>query len=229
MPINRFYFDGPFESEILLEGTEHRHLAQVVRGEVGEEIELFNGKGDLAIAVISRLEKKAALCTIKETKRAGPPKKLILAQAIPRINRLDFIVEKCTELGITELRLFSSERSERKELNEHQINRLSLLTIAACKQSGRLWVPVIKCVKPLMNWKEKLSNAIYGDPRSTASPLIGLDKKPELVCIGPESGFTDEEERHLQSLGCTGCNWNEAILRTDTAAISAVAIIQAMH
>jgi 16S rRNA (uracil1498-N3)-methyltransferase len=225
MPINRFYLDAQLKDKVVLDDLEFRHMTQVVRVREGETVELFNGKGDLAKAVLVAIEKKQARLSIFETIHEEKPIPLILAQALPRINRLDFLIEKCTELGMTELWLFPGELSERKSLTEHQIERLVHLTIAACKQSGRLWLPAIKWLDGISKWKTPI-NGVFGDPDARTS-LLALDKHPEVIVIGPESGFTASETQHLASLGATPCIWNDAVLRTDTAAISGVAIIQA--
>lgn len=229
MPIYRFYQDAKLEGEILLEGVEHRHLTQVVRVREGDTVELFNGKGDLASARVTTLEKRGARLSILDFHHEAPTEHLILAQGLPLINRLDFILEKCTELGIKELQLFAGELSERKSLTDHQMDRIRQLTIAACKQSGRLWLPEIKWVDPISKWKAPISEGIFGDPTADATPLLKLAKAPSFVCIGPESGLSQKEKKKLIQLNVKPCTWNDAVLRTDTAAISAAAIINAMR
>jgi len=229
MPIYRFYHDAKLTGEVFLEGVEHRHLTQVVRVREGDTVELFNGKGDLASATVTTLDKKAARLSIIELRHEAQSEHLILAQGLPLINRLDFILEKCTELGIREMRLFAGDLSERKSLTDHQLDRLRQLTIAACKQSGRLWLPELKWIDPISKWKTPIPDGIYGDPNPDSTPLLKLQKAPVFVCIGPESGLSRDEKRKLFGLGVKSCTWNEAVLRTDTAAISAAAIINAMR
>lgn len=226
MPINRFFLDAVLKDQVILDDQEFRHLAQVVRVKTGETVELFNGKGDLATATVVSMDKKSAQLLIIETKHHKPSAPLILAQALPRINRLDYLIEKCTELGMTELWLFPGELSERKSLTEHQLERLNHLTIAACKQSGRLWLPTIKWLDAISKWKTPLK-AVFGDPTASVS-LMDSNPLPEVLCIGPESGFTDNEHTLLAKLGAQPRVWNNAVLRTDTAAISGVAILSAL-
>lgn len=228
MPVYRFYHDSKLNGEVLLEGLEHRHLTQVVKVRVDDSVELFNGKGDLASAKVIALDKKSARLAITSLHHEVRTEHLIIAQGLPLINRLDFILEKCTELGIKELKLFGGELSERKSLTDHQLDRLRQLTIAACKQSGRLWLPELTWCDPISKWKTPIENGIYGDPVADAGPLLKLEKTPEFVCIGPESGLSKTEKKQLAKLGLKPCTWNEAVLRTDTAAISAAAIINAM-
>lgn len=228
MPVYRFYVDAKLTDQISLEGVEMRHMTQIVRAKTGQEIELFNGRGDLAVGRILSLDKKEVRLEVLKSQHYLQTETLILAQALPLINRLDFILEKCTELGIAEMRLFAGELSERKSLTEHQMERLRQLTIAACKQSGRLWLPKITWIDPISDWKGPIDRSIFGDPSHDAEPLLKLKEKPTLVCIGPESGLSKDEKAKLKKLGVKASIWNKAVLRTDTAAISAAAIVNAM-
>jgi len=229
MPAERYYLSEKFGvgEELFLVEDEFQHLTRVMRAKESEEIELVNGAGGLASAIIERLEKKRAVLKIEKVSTESPSsKKIILAQAIPRINRLDFIVEKGTELGMSELWLFPGKLSERKDLSEHQLNRLKAVTIASMKQCGRLFLPNILLKKPLDKWESLPSPAFFGDLNPQA-PLLQSTKIPDQVIffIGPESGFTDDEEKKLQTLGAQGVKLHPNILRTDTAALVALALL----
>jgi 16S rRNA (uracil1498-N3)-methyltransferase len=240
MPAERYYIENDIKKdhmELLLDGQEFHHLYHVMRAKKGETVEIINGKGILAHGLIEEITKKQALIKIISL-QVEPQKfpKIILAQAIPRINRLDFIVEKCTELGMHELWLFPGVHSERKDLTTHQLERLKSLTIAAIKQSGRLWLPEIKLQPPLLNWKESPLPGFFGDLSPEASYLSHLlIKNPiqdnAIFFTGPESGFNIAEEEKLKQLGAQGAKLHEAILRTDTASILAIStfIISRQH
>lgn len=225
MPVNRFYHPGPLSDTVLLEGSELKHLTQVVRTVEGEQVELFDGKGTLATAVVSSVSKREAHLKIETTRKLPPPRELTLAQALTRTNRLDMIVEKCTELGMTELLLFPGDRSERKELSAHKQERLLHLMVAACKQSGRVWLPKLAIGKAISKWEKDERVCVYGDPSGSTSLIELRDQGVDLICNGPESGFSEPEQSHLQELGFIPCRWNEAVLRTETAAIAAVAVL----
>lgn len=231
MPAERFYVidDLLLGQDIELEGLEFHHLVNVMRIKIGESVELVNGRGSLASATIKQLEKKRAFLSISEVFTA--PKnshEVILAQAIPRLNRLDNIVEKGTELGMTALWLFPAERSERKELTETQIERLLNLSIAAMKQCGRLYLPAIVTMPPISKWTSLPYPLYFGD-LSPAAPLLiealGNSQSQCIFCTGPESGFTDDEELFLKKLGAKGVRLHQHILRTDTASLAALALI----
>lgn len=229
MPIDRYYLNSPLDAQntVQIQGTELHHM-QVTRIRVGEQVELINGQGTLAVAELSTLNKKEAWLSILQVSHAPKPgRNIILAQATPRINRLDFIVEKATELGMTELWLFPGELSERKSLSENQLERLQAQLISALKQCGRLWLPAFIQKPPLSQWSKLDCMCLYGDVNPAAPPLSHLYSggADVLFAVGPESGFTEREEAILRQLNFQGVKLNEAILRTDTAAIIAVGLL----
>lgn len=231
MPAERFYIKTPFrdEQELTLEGDEFHHLAHVMRLNEGDEVELVNGQGFLAHATLLRREKKKALFSIQNVSHEEEPSKtLILAQALPRINRLDFIIEKGTELGVTEFWLFPGQQSERKILTDHQIERLVGQTIAAMKQCGRLYLPSIQIKPSLDKWNEKPSIPTYfGDLSESAEPFLKKHSPKEscLFFIGPEAGFSEKEKGLMVQLGAMGVKLHQNILRTDTAALVALSLM----
>ena len=152
MPHSRFYINSPLlkKSEVILEGEEAHHLQRVMRKKEGELVELVNGCNQLAVAKIAGIEKKGVRLSIQAIKElAAQDFTIILCQAIPRINRLDLIVEKGTELGMHELWLFPAALSEKKDLSLSQLKRLEVISIAAMKQCGRLDLPKIHLKPPL--------------------------------------------------------------------------------
>ncbi len=230
MPVDRFFIPLPLQSDqsVSLENSEFHHLVHVMRFEVGSQVELVNGKGALALALIKKIEKKQAHLLIESvTQEPKPLREVILAQALPRINRLDFIIEKGTELGATQFWLFPGYHSERKFLTEHQLERLQNLAIAAMKQCGRLYLPLIEMKPPLEQWKKNNLSCYFGDLRKGAEPFIKVFKGTEkaLFFIGPETGFSEKEIDHLLRLGAMGVKLHPNILRTDTAALVALSLM----
>lgn len=233
MPKERYFLPQEFtlDEEILIEGPEHHHLAVVMRGSIGDRVEIVNGKGSLVVAEIVHLEKKKAHLKIEQLSKTEKPKaNIILAQALPRQNRLDFILEKGTELGMSELWLFPGRYSEKKEITNNQFERIKSMILAALKQCGRLYLPEIRMMPPLAKWPNPEIPFFYGS-LSPQAPLFWklLEKKnpfPNAIfCVGPESGFSDDEISTIESLGGTGAKLSSHILRTETAAISALSLI----
>ncbi len=232
MPDNRFYSDSPLleDSTVVLQGTEFHHLVNVMRAREGDAVEIVNGRGDLATAKISNLAKKSAALLVHSVNHSPESNvKLILAQAVPRMNRLDFIIEKGTELGMTELLLFPGETSERKKLTEDQVGRMQSVVISAMKQCGRLYLPRIELRPLLSKWSKIEGNAFFGDILPEAPPFAEVLRNQArtndlIFFVGPESGFTDAEIAILVGLGARGVKLHENILRTDTASLAALAI-----
>lgn len=233
MPAERFFIDEALKlhQDVILKDQEFHHLKHVMRIQQGEVIEAVNGAGYLAHASVSRLAKDHAILTITDLVfEAKPSINIILAQAIPRSNRLDFVLEKGTELGVSQFWLFPSFHSQRKALTEHQIERMRALTISAMKQCGRLYLPEILIKQPLLDWSEIEGTAFFGDVRPSALRLSKLwDEKniqsPIIFFIGPESGFNEAEVAHFDQLGVKGVKLHDHILRTETAALVALSQI----
>lgn len=229
MPSDRFFINLSLESnqEVILRESEFHHL-QVMRIKEEEQIELVNGLGCLAQARIQKIEKKQAFLHVTGIyKQEIPLQEVILAQAIPRLNRLDFIIEKGTELGVTKFLLFPGALSERKNLTDHQIERMHQVTIAAMKQCGRLFLPKIEFKPPLEKWDKLQWASYFGDVSENAPLFRDIFKHHESVLffIGPESGFSERERDLLLKLEAKGVKLHENILRTDTAALVALSLI----
>lgn len=232
MPHNRFYIDAPLitQERVLLEGEEAHHLVRVMRGRVGERVELVNGKNQLGIATIATVQKKVELLITQVTETPAPLFKVILCQGLCRSNRLDTIIEKGTELGMHELWIFPGELSEKKEMSSNQIKRNEGIAISAMKQSGRLDLPKISFAPPLLKWESLDYPSYFGDTSPQAPLFLSQlqTEKPEkgvLFFVGPESGFSKEEERHLTILGAHGVKLHPHILRTDTAPLVALSLL----
>lgn len=233
MPDDRFFVSERFseKSRTTLKDQELHHLLHVMRVEVGETIELINGKGQLAKAVLEKVEKQQAHLAIHEVISEEPPSHtLILAQALPRLPRLEYLLEKATELGVTEIWLFPGEYSERKELSPSQLQRLQQILISAVKQCGRLHLPKLVLKPALFAWQPMNISAYFGDTNPQAKPLLSvLDKEQapdSLWLTGPEKGLSLKEEDFLKHfLNVQGVSLHSNILRVDTAAISGLVLL----
>ena len=218
MPQNRFFANNPLliDSLIQLDEKEQHHL-RVMRKQRQDHIEVINGKGILAKVQIFAHGLKV-IAVEEET----PPPHIILCQALPRMNRLDTILEKGTEIGMREVWLFPGERSEKKELSKNQLERTDHVLKAALKQCGRLHLPILKMMPPLAKWPELPGQLLYGALEG-GKPLPA-PKEPIHFFIGPEAGFSPGEEKLLFEKG-QAVSLNPAILRTDTAPLVALSLL----
>lgn len=232
MPDNRFYTSEKLEKSktMILKEEELRHLA-VMRVMPEDKLEIINGKGELAEARVLSINKKEARLEVDNVTTESPPAfPLIIAQAIPRPSRLDVILEKGTELGMTKLILFPGEHSEKTTFTPDQLHRIEKVLIAAIKQCGRLWLPEIEVAPPLSKWKELPCTSYFGDFREGTPSLFQAWRKnpPQngaLFIVGPEKGLTEREEKHLEGLGARGVTLNKNVLRTDTAPLCALSLM----
>jgi 16S rRNA (uracil1498-N3)-methyltransferase len=228
MPQNRFFLDAPFSTHanLALDGDELHHL-RVMRLAVGETVALVNGKGALAEARLDSLDKKSAslhLLSVEVSSRS--PCSIHLGIPLMRPSKLEWLIEKGTELGVDAFFLYRADRSEKEDLSMNQLERLRLLTIAALKQSGRLYLPSMAVMPNLMALSagSNPTHFFFGD--------IGTQNRfPEklsgdtLLVTGPERGFSKEEIALLQSKG-TGVKLGTYILRAETAPIAGLAILR---
>lgn len=232
MPHNRFFLESSFqESDILsVTGKELHHL-NVGRIRLKEKIELVNGKRQLAIGSIVQKEKTYMQIEILSVFTEDAKPSIILAQGIAKMNHLEWIMEKATELNTTEFWLFPGELSEKKGVSEQQLYRLQALCIAALKQCGRLDLPSIKIKPPLNLWQQVKATMLVGYP-SIQNPYLWEIPKNEFIspiifCIGPEKGLSDREKSYVIShLHAKPVRLHPNILRTETASLVALSVIQ---
>lgn len=232
MPAERYFLDHSFKvGDILeLDHTEFHHLARVMRAQLGDSLEVVNGKGTLAQASLIHLGKNKASIELKSVHQE-PEKsfQIILAQAIPKPNRLDFILEKGTELGVDQFWLFPGHLSVKKDFSPNQLERASSLTIAAMKQCGRLTLPTIEIKSPLDKWSPLEGiTAFFGDVGEAAPPFekeLTSSSNTIIFFTGPESGFDAKEVEILKNIGAKGVKLHPNILRTDTASLVALSLI----
>lgn len=236
MPVDRFYLNEDLiqDKPIFLKEDEFHHLVHVTRVKEGEIIEILNGKGSLASAKVDKIEKHQAKLTILSSKESSKPSyELILAQAIPRQPRLEYILEKSVELGVTQIWLFPGELSEKKILSPSGLERAHHILISAMKQCGRLFAPTLILAPPISSWDPaSLPKAsFFGDTdpeaRSFLSCLTGEKTSSLCIAIGPEKGFHQKEVSHMKLLKIRGVHLHPNILRTDTAAICSLALASA--
>jgi 16S rRNA (uracil1498-N3)-methyltransferase len=232
MPAERFFTPEQLSlhQTIALKESEFHHLAHVMRIKKGAHVELVNGQGILAQATVLDIRKDQVILTVNDLIIIPPiPSQIILAQAIVKPDRLAFILEKGTELGVDEFWLFPGQQSAKKEVYSHQQERAQALIIAAMKQCGRLTLPKIFFKPPLNEWDLFPFQAFFGD-LDPKSPWLGASNQiispPLIFFTGPESGWSETERELLKQKGAQGVRLHHNVLRTDTASIAALSIIQ---
>jgi len=212
---------------------ESRHLITVLRRKIGDRLELTDGNGFFYEAEISEIGKKQVLASIVSTTPAPITELPTLHLAIAptkQIERIEWLLEKATEIGIAEITLLHCQRSERDTV---RLDRLEKVLVSAMKQSLRAHLPKLN---PLARFQQFVNQA-EADQKWIAwcadTPLPHLKTvlqagKNAIVLIGPEGDFAPEEIRLAESNGFTGVSLGAARLRTETAGLLAVATV-ALH
>lgn len=192
-----------------------------MRVRTGEQVELVNGRGVLATAeVMSITKQNAVLKILHRTETPIQPPRHILAIPLMRPSKLEWIIEKGTELGADAFWLYPSEKSD---LSNNQMERLNTIAISAMKQCGRLDLPALQILAHFEDLFKFPYTYLFGDTRQ-ASPSITPTKEPVVFITGPEGGFSKNEIALLETKA-KGVRLNKNILRAETAPIAAIAIL----
>lgn len=250
MKLQRLYFDSTMnEGATLTIGKEQSHyLKNVLRLEHGNMFRVFNGVNGEWTAQISIDEKKKISATVIAQTREQPFSNFHIEIwfAPIRRSRTDLIVEKATELGVSVIRPVLTQRTQNKQI---RVDRLKKITIEAAEQTERLDVPVMQEQKKLsdalstINDSQKLyycdetaANFNESNPRDSHSPLPFLhvlerdEYKPSIILVGPEGGFSEQEQAMLRSLKyTTPVSLGPRVLRAETAVVTALSLWQAVQ
>jgi 16S rRNA (uracil1498-N3)-methyltransferase len=224
-------------SRIDLPDNVVRHL-HVLRAAAGDSIVLFNGQGDEGQARLATLEKRSATAEITASigNDTELPYKVELAQALPEGSKMDWIIEKAVELGVSSIQPLAAQRSVVKLTPERAAKRQQHwegIIIAASEQSGRTRLARIAEVTDLARWQApaKSPTRLLLTPR--ASDSLGEWAKAHaaqdiVLVVGPEGGYNDHEEKLLIDRGATPVSMGARILRTETAGLAAIAAINSI-
>jgi 16S rRNA (uracil1498-N3)-methyltransferase len=216
-----------------LDSQASNHLIKVLRLIEGAELRLFNGDGCEYLAQITVANKKNAQVEINEvlSTNSNVSFPLHLGQVVSKGDRMDFTIQKATELGITDITPLWSERCDvrlKGERLEKKMEHWQKVAISACEQSGRNHIPTIH---PAMNYQD-WANSVEAETKlilhtRDQKPLSEI-KAPASVAllVGPEGGITDEEVELCLQQGFTGLTLGPRILRTETAALAALSLFQ---
>jgi 16S rRNA (uracil1498-N3)-methyltransferase len=223
-------------ARVRLEEAAAVHVARVLRLGIGDQVTLFNGDGSDYPARIAALGRGAVEVEVTGcvTARAESPLAVTLVQGIARGERMDLVVQKATELGVAAILPVATARSVVR-LDPVSCGKKRAhwrgIAVAACEQSGRARVPQVAEPRSLESWLAEPSRAatrLLLSPDAQA-PLAAVTRGAtdiELL-VGPEGGLEDAERDVALAAGFRACRLGPRILRSETAAIAALAILQA--
>jgi 16S rRNA (uracil1498-N3)-methyltransferase len=225
-------------TSIELSPEEARHALTVLRLSAGDEVELFDGAGGVAQGTLASAGKKGATVEIAHRQLAPRPSfEVELAFAIPKGKRLDWLLEKATELGAAVLSPVVLERSVvTPDLSEHAAERWRGICISAAKQCGNNFLPKINPPRELGRFLAEMLPGdrllILGDPDGQPLlPFLNAHPHPSAatIMVGPEGGISEGEQAQIVRAGFAAVRLGNLILRVETAAIALLAAVQALQ
>lgn len=220
--------------QITLEAQASRHLSRALRMGVGDELALFDGSGGEYVAHISATDKHAVEVTTGEHRTGVPesPLRIHLGLAVSRGERMDWAIQKATELGVAAITPLLTERTGVKlppDRAEKKRQHWRQVIVSACEQSGRCVLPELQPLSTLQAWVDATTaarrfilqpgsrDALAGDPVDSVALLVG-----------PEGGFSDPEVEGSSSAGFEPLQLGPRVLRTETAPLAAIALLQGL-
>ena len=208
-----------------LDKSQSHYIYKVMRVGIGQTFSLFNKNGEWEAKIENYKDQAVDFLVIKKIRSNENNKEIWLAFAPIKLNYLNLMLQKATELGVTKLIPILTERTIVRKINLARINKI---VIEAAEQSNRLDIPKIeKLTKFKYFLKEnKNTNIIFGDLNTNNVKFDFKDEKPVCVLIGPEGDFTEDERSIIfKQKNITPIKINENILRSETAAISMLSLI----
>lgn len=236
MSSKRFFLNTPpINDKAVLRGEEAHHLIHVLRAEKGRLIELLDGTGRVWKGIIDDIcPDSVSVDHLKLLLTPSNTKRIVLIQSLCKADKLEWIFQKVTELGVAEIHLLEAKRSVVKlpqEKMKSKMERWQKIILGATKQSRRSSLPLLHPPAPC----EAICKSLETDVRLLLSESAGeTPLKPFLrsskwssaaFCIGPEGGWTAQEQETFTRFGFTPVSLGSNILRTETAAIVAAAIL----
>lgn len=240
MPRTRLHIAAEFgvNSTLQLDADQARYLSRVLRLRVGDNLLVFDGLGSEYIASITSLSRSNATLLVDEETLATTESglKVHLVQGVSRGERMDFVVQKATELGVkritpvlTEFGVVKLDATRAEKRREHW----QKVAASACEQCGRVRLPLIDAPLPLKHWfgnkAERVDTELILKP-GAATPLTRIEAPKTKVCVlvGPEGGFSNGEFEDAAIAGFRAVSLGPRVLRTETAAVATLAVLQSL-
>jgi len=248
MRLTRVFVDGTLTPGAIVELARDTasHLAKVLRARSGDELILFNGDGREFTGAIEAVRGSRVSASIGAARSVDRESSLALTllQCVPRGDRMDFIVQKATELGVGRIVPVLSQRSVVR-LDESQSASKQAhwhaVAVNACEQCGRNRLPTVEAPQPLLSYLGALTpiqtpgllrlvlepeGALHPRPRAAPS-MVAEPVSGAHIAIGPEGGFAPEELEAFELSAFSRLRLGPRVLRTETAAIAAIVVLQA--
>ncbi len=208
-----------------LDKSQSHYLTKVMRINIGKSFSLFNQNGEWEGRIVKITKGIVEFSITKKIRSNNNEKEIWLAFAPIKLNYLNLMIQKATELGVSKFIPILTERTIVRQINEKRLNKI---IVEASEQSNRLKVPKLESIVKLDSFlkSHQKTNIIFGDLNSNNNKLVVKDIEPICILIGPEGDFTlKEREKILKLKNIIPLKINNNILRSETAAISMISII----
>ena len=238
--MRRLFYKGLLADTIEITGSDAHHLMHVMRAKAGQEVTVVDDAGCVACMEMTAFREDAVTLTLKERLAADTesPLKLVLAQCLLKADKMDYVVQKAVELGVTEIIPVKSHncvvRYDAKKAAARQ-QRWQKIAEEAAKQCGRTALTSVTPITDLSDLLKDNSRAedteiIFcyenEDENTVKSCLRAAQGKRLILLVGPEGGFTLDEAQAVQEAGGKAVTLGPRILRAETAAVAAVTVAQ---
>ena len=233
MNLTRSFVNQEFflNKKIILEKSSSHHLIKVLRKKEGDELVLFDGKGNSCLGIISKIHRSEVQLDVidifEKSLRSGI--EINLGQSLIKNDPFNLTIQKATELGVTSFHPLITDRSELKiKMTRNRSLRWNLIARGACEQCGENWLPIIEDPIKLDIWaanvESKIKIVLYPNSENKISDFKYKDSVS--LAIGPEGDFSDYEVDSLTEKGFIPVSIGKRILRAETAAISAISSVR---
>ena len=233
MRLSRFYIAAPLSlGQHALPEEQAHYIGRVLRHGVGDALQLFDGSGQEYLGQLIEVGKKSLRVELTEQLPGLPdsPLRIHLGQGLSRGERMDWAIQKATELGVAEITPIVSERCEVRLKDERADKRLAhwrQVAISACEQCGRSVLPVIHAPISLAEWQGHVQAELKLVLHPVAAPLESHARPHSLAfLIGPEGGLSEAEVEQAKAAGFHAARLGPRVLRTETAPVVALAVAQ---
>ena len=232
--MQKLFVDFIPENTVTLDGEQARHIAKSLRMKKGDMLTLSCGDGQCYGCIIDAVEKDSVTLSVcyKQADNSEPSVEVTLYQGVPKGDKLEDVIQKCTELGATRICPVLTHRSVSRpdeKSAEKKLARYRRIALEAAQQSGRGVIPEILPMTTLeaavKNDKSELKILFYEGGGESLCKLIPRDIKSVSVYIGPEGGFEQSEVELLKARGACVATLGARILRTQTAPVAALTAI----
>jgi 16S rRNA (uracil1498-N3)-methyltransferase len=220
-------------ADITLSSEQSHYLSNVLRIAAGDAVHIFNGRDGEYLAHVAQVLKRSVVlrCEVLRSEAKAPPDIDYLFAPLKH-QRLDYLVQKATELGAKRLRPIITSRTIAERVN---LDRMRANVVEAAEQCNLVYVPEVlepQSLNQVIREWDKARALIYCDEVATqADPIVAMQglTLPAAILVGPEGGFTIEERAMLKALPfVTAVNLGPRIMRADTAAVAVLALVQAV-